>query len=103
MIQQGRVDFKSYAIGFVVCLALTIVAYEMVVQHVFTGWMNGAAVLTLATAQAAVQLRLFLFLGKESKPKWGVLFFCFTVLTLLVVVLGSLWIMANLDYNMMEM
>ena len=101
MMQQGRVHLSAHVWGCVLCLALTLAAYALVVEQVWSGWIGNAAVLTLAVGQVAVQLVLFFSLGKEGKPHWNLWFFFFTILIFLVVILGSLWIMANLDYRMM--
>ena len=37
----------------------------------------------------------------ESKPHWQTITFCFMLLVVFLVIGGSLWIMNNLDYNMM--
>jgi cytochrome o ubiquinol oxidase operon protein cyoD len=48
-----------------------------------------------------VQVVFFFNLNDEKKPKWNTMAFLFMMLIVLIVVLGSLWIMTNLDYNMM--
>lgn len=92
---------KSYIIGFVLSLVLTLVAYFAVTE----GWVSGtgliALIMGLASIQFVVQLFFFLHLGNESKPRWQLAAFLFMFLVLVIIVGGSLWIMANLNYNMM--
>lgn len=57
----------------------------------------------LAAAQALLQLLLFLHLGLEENPRWNLIMFFFMVFVIVILVGGSLWIMANLDYNTMSM
>jgi len=90
----------TYTIGFVLSLVLTFAAYLMVTHHTFAGWTLTIAILILALAQLFVQLKYFLHLGQSSKDKWDVSMFWFMVLTVMILVVGSLWIMHNLDYNM---
>src|SRR3546814_1615888 len=40
-------------------------------------------------------------MGKGSDSRWNLIMFLFMVLVVFIVVVGSLWIMANLNYNMM--
>lgn len=54
----------------------------------------------LAFGQFVVQLVYFLHLGTEQKPRWKLLVFWFMIVVVLIVVVGSLWIMYNLNYNM---
>jgi cytochrome o ubiquinol oxidase operon protein cyoD len=92
----------SYTIGLVLSIVFTLLAYYVVVEKVFT---QNTTVITgfvgLAIAQLLVQLFFFLHLGKESKPRWNLMTFSFMLLVVGIVVIGSLWIMHNLDYHMM--
>jgi cytochrome o ubiquinol oxidase operon protein cyoD len=49
-----------------------------------------------------VQLRFFLHLGQEAKPRWETMIFYFMVLVLLIIALGSLWIMHDLEERVMS-
>lgn len=104
---QIKKQVVGYVIGFVLSLIITLIAYWMVYAH-----SSGAqfsfpqAVLIpmlgiLAFSQFVVQLVYFLHLGTEQKPRWKLLVFWFMISIVLIVVVGSLWIMNNLNYNMM--
>ncbi len=94
-------SFRSYLVGFLLSIVLTLAAYFLVVEHFVSGWALDLSVACLAIAQALVQLILFLHLMRESKPRWNLMVFLFTVLIVFIVVFGSLWIMNNLNYNLM--
>lgn len=96
-----HIDGRSYTIGFVLSITLTILPFLLVVSDVLTGPGRIAILLFCAIAQLAVQLRYFIHLGYDPKPRWNRLAIAFTVLVVFIVVVGSLWIMNNLDYNMM--
>jgi cytochrome o ubiquinol oxidase operon protein cyoD len=98
----GRGSLRSYATGFVLSLVLTFAAYFLVVDHVLTGNLLIAAIMGLAVAQLLVQLLFFLHLGRGSDSRWNLTVFAFMLLVLVIVVFGSLWIMNNLNYNMMS-
>lgn len=92
----------SLTTGFVLALSLTIVAYLVVVNHwLQTMWMV-IAIVVLAVVQLLVQLVFFLHLGREKKPRWNLAAFFFMLIFLFIVVAGSVWIMYNLNYNMMK-
>jgi cytochrome o ubiquinol oxidase operon protein cyoD len=108
-IQTGEAakgTFKTYAIGFGLSLLLTLAAYFPVSRHVHSGHLIYSdrslivAVITLAITQLFVQLVFFLHLGRESKPRWNLVVFLFAALVVLILVLGTLWIMWNLNYHM---
>ena len=89
--------------GFVLSVLLTLAAYFAVVEHTFHGWSLIWAIVGLAFAQAVVQLIFFLHLGDEPRPRWNIFVFYFMALVALILVLGSLWIMFNLDTRVMQM
>lgn len=93
---------RNYIVGFVLSLALTLGAYFAVVNRWFEGWALVTAIIVLAITQFYVQVELFLHIGNEKKPRWNMAAFLFMVVTVATIVLGSIWIMANLNYNMMS-
>lgn len=91
----------TYSVGFILSVMLTAEAFLAVSKRIFAGGQLVAFVTALAVAQLLVQLIFFLHLGRESKPRWNLTVFLFMLLVLGIVVIGSLWIMHNLNYNMM--
>ena len=89
--------FNSYLAGFIISVALTLAAYFAVTLH-SSGvlWVIFGA----AIVQLFVQLIFFLHIGKGPDARWTWLFFSFASLVVVIIVGGSLWIMANLNYNM---
>lgn len=90
---------KSYTLGFVYSIILTLAAYYVIVNEILTGWTAAFSILAMAVLQLAVQLFYFLHLDQEKKPRWNMISFFFAVQTVLIVVLGSVWIMVNLSYH----
>jgi cytochrome o ubiquinol oxidase operon protein cyoD len=93
-------SYKSYGIGYIFCLLLTAAAYFFVKAQILSGWELIVAVVFFGLVQIVVQLVMFLHLGIESKPRWNLITFIFMALVTAIIVIGSLWIMANLDYQM---
>jgi cytochrome o ubiquinol oxidase operon protein cyoD len=98
---HGHGSVQSYTLGFLLSLALTLSAYFAVVDHWFAGWILVSAIILLALTQFFVQVELFLHIGNELKPRWNAMALIFMILTVATIVLGSIWIMSNLNYNMM--
>lgn len=90
---------KSYIFGFLYSVILTLTAYHLVVNDIFLGWTLAFSILALAVIQLAVQLFYFLHFNQDKKPRWNMITFFFAVMVVLIVVLGSIWIMVNLNYN----
>lgn len=91
---------KSYIVGFILSLVFTFIPYYLVVEKVITGTGLLVTILGFAVLQMLVQIIFFLHLGREKGPRWQLAFFVSTVGIILVVVVGSLWIMSHLHYNM---
>lgn len=97
--QPLHATFPGYLIGFLLSLYLTISAYLVVVYDKFSNNVVIAIVIAFALTQFVVQAIFFLHVGKESKPRWNFIMFSFMVMVAAIVVVGSIWIMANLDYH----
>ena len=87
-------------VGLALSIALTLIAFVAISQELATGVWAGALIIVMAAAQFVVQVLLFLHLGDEDKPRWQTQSFAFVGLTALIIVIGSLWIMMNMNYNM---
>ena len=91
--------FLSIVITFAsfVVVALTSGASATISQSVAI-----ACVSLCAVVQIILQVFYFLHLGDEEEPRWMTVALVYTTLLVLCVVIGSLWIMNNLQYNMMS-
>jgi cytochrome o ubiquinol oxidase subunit IV len=100
---------KGYIVGFILSVALTLAAYLLVVRHVDSNHQSIShqnitiAVIIFAFIQLFVQLVFFLHLSREPKPQLNVKALWFTVLIVAILVIGTLWIMTNLDYAHQEL
>ncbi len=103
---QARGTTASYVSGFILSLILTLTAYFLVVQHNqglnqrFSSTYILVAIFALAITQLLVQLLFFLHLDRESSPRWNLMVAGFAVTVVLILVIGSIWIMNNLNYHM---
>lgn len=97
---ENKKRIRSFINGFALSLILTLLAYWFVVDAIFKGWVLLTVILVIAIIQFMVQLLFFLNLGQESKPRWKLVIFLSTLALVLIITLGSLWIMNHLNYNM---
>lgn len=104
---MGDVEYKrlllKYGIGFILSLILTFSSYTLVSLWGLDGVAIMVSIGVLAFTQMVVQLIFFLHLSDEKKPRWQTISFIFMALILAIVVVGTIWIMYHLNYNMMEM
>ena len=92
---------KSYLIGFVLSVILTAIPFWLVMEGTASHGVILGAVVTTAVVQIFVHLAYFLHMNTSSEERWNLVALVFTVLIIAIVVGGSLWIMYNLNINMM--
>jgi len=105
MNKSMRQQINEYIIGFSLCVLLTGAAFTVGMLYKDVG-LDGATVAVivltcLALLQFVIQSVYFLHLDHEIGPKWRLASFFSMISVLLIIVVGSLWIMYNLNYNMM--
>jgi cytochrome o ubiquinol oxidase operon protein cyoD len=97
---KDRGTSEPYIVGFILSLLFTIIPYVMVVNKLVTGHALLGLILGIAVIQMIIQIVFFLHLGRERKPRWQLYFFGGTVIGILTVVGGSVFIMSHLHSNM---
>ena len=98
---EAHGNFKQYTVGFILSIILTIIPFGMVMTGGFERGVLIAAIAITAVAQIFVQLVYFLHMNSSSEQRWNVIAFIYTVLTIAILLVGSVWIMNYLHYNMM--
>jgi cytochrome o ubiquinol oxidase subunit IV len=95
--------FATYAVGLVLSLGLTGVAFWVATTDLL--WAPGIPVglAVLAIAQMGVHLVFFLHLSTGPDNTNNVLALAFGIIIVFLIVVGSLWIMSNLNHNMLPM
>jgi len=89
-----------YVVGFMSALLLSVGSYLIATSGASAAARTMAIILVLAVAQLVCQLIFFLHLDIRGRSVGRTVSFIFTIIMMLVVVVGSLWIMRNLDYRM---
>lgn len=98
-VVKHNLTFKNYVIGFTCSLLLTLGSFFLVKNEVFSGRVTFVIISIFAIEQFILQVMLFLHLGSEKKPRFNTAIFLYMTMTVLVIVIGTMWIMYNLDYN----
>ncbi len=91
----------KYIFGLLCALVLSGMAYVIVVERWFeSNAITMTVLLLLAALQLFIQLVCFLHLGMNDRSRTRTFTIVFTLIMMLVIVVGSLWVMRNLDYRM---
>ena len=95
-------SLKDYAIGFVLSVILTAIPFWLVMAKVFDKSSTTAAViLAFAAVQVVVHMVYFLHMNGKNEGGWSLLALLFTLVLLLIVLAGSIWVMYHMNLNMM--
>jgi cytochrome o ubiquinol oxidase operon protein cyoD len=96
-------SYLSYTVGLALAILATIASF--VVSQTNLLWPPGIPVglIVLAFAQIGVHLVFFLHLGSGPDNTNNILALAFGVLIVFLVITGSVWIIANVNSNMMPM
>jgi len=93
----------GYAAGLALAILLTATSFFVAGTELVWQPSIPVAIIVLAIAQMGVHLVFFLHITTGADNTNNVMALAFGVLIVILVIGGSLWIMANLNHNMMPM
>jgi cytochrome o ubiquinol oxidase subunit IV len=94
---------RSYLIGFALAVLLSAVSFYLARSTLVWAPSIPIALSVLAIAQMGVHLVFFLHITAGADSINTVMALAFGLLIVMLLVFGSLWIMSNLDHNMLPM
>ncbi|WP_372637366.1 cytochrome o ubiquinol oxidase subunit IV [Cohnella sp.] len=90
---ESHGSLKSYVIGFVLSIVLTIIPLVIVLNGLMEKTAATIVLLGSAVLQFVVQLVYFMHLKEEGKPRWNLMVLILGLIIVLTIVAGSIWIM----------
>ena len=102
---EGRIGPRvlGYVIGLGLAVLFTATSFFVAGTNLVWEPSIPVAFIVLAIAQMGIHLVFFLHITTGADNANNVLALAFGVLIVVLVITGSLWIMANLNHNMMPM
>jgi cytochrome o ubiquinol oxidase subunit IV len=98
----GR-EIGGYLLGLALATGLTAASFWAVDTRSIYGPGVALSLLVLAVAQMGIHLIFFLHITTAPDNTNNILALAFGVLTVCLVVFGSLWVMSHLNHNMVPM
>ncbi len=98
---QDHGTHRSYVIGFLLCVVLTAIPFAVVMSDALPRSLAVSIVVGFAIVQIVVQMIYFLHMNPRSEGGWNLLALLFTLIIVVIVISGSLWVMHHLNANMM--
>lgn len=99
----GQKKLSIYLIGLIICTVLTIIAFGVVMVDRFSKFEMLTIIYAAAIIQFFAQVICFLRLNVQTEQsRINVMSILFTIVILVTVIIGSLWIMKNVNYYMLN-
>lgn len=97
-----HVNGKDYLTGFVLSVILTAIPFWLVMGKVMPSpVVTTLVILVFAMIQVVVHMVYFLHMNAKSEGGWNLIALIFTAVLLVIVLAGTLWVMHNMNANMM--
>lgn len=90
---RGHGSLKSYTIGFLLSIVLTIIPLVVVLNGMMGRTATIVLIMAMAVLQFVVQLVFFMHLKEEDSPRWNLMTLILGLVIVLTIVAGSIWIM----------
>lgn len=99
---HGDITLRGYVTGFVLAVILTVIPFWLVMGNVIeNSGVTALVVLGLGAVQMVVHIVYFLHLNPRAEGGWNLLALIFTIIVVVIALVGSLWVMFHLNTNMM--
>ena len=97
-----HVPRKEYNTGFILSVILTAIPFGLVMSGAIENPDVAAmVVMGFGAVQIIVHMVYFLHMNRKAQGGWTFLAFVFTAILLAITLVGSLWVMYHLNYNLM--
>lgn len=97
--ERPKLGVQGYVIGLCLAVLLTVASFAVAMGDIVWEPAVPAALAALGVAQIGVHLVFFLHITTGPDNTNNILALAFGVFIVALVVLGSMWIMANLDHT----
>ena len=94
-------SLKDYTIGFILSVILTAIPFWLVMAKVLPPGTTGIVLLAFAGVQVVVHMIYFLHMTSKAEHGWSMMSTIFTVIVLVIMMAGSIWVMYHMNANMM--
>lgn len=102
-IEMPHASMRDYVIGFVLSVILTAIPFWLVMTRPLDAGATAAIILVFAVVQIIVHMVYFLHMTPKAESGWSLTSLVFTVIVVVIMLAGSLWVMHHLNTNMMPM
>lgn len=93
---------RGYVTGFLLSVVLTAIPFALVMTGAIAdARITAGIVIAAAVVQIVVHMIYFLHMNAKSEEGWTMMALIFTVIIVVITISGSIWVMYNMNTNMM--
>ncbi|WMY96724.1 MAG: cytochrome o ubiquinol oxidase subunit IV [Arsenophonus sp.] len=92
---------QKYITGFILSAILTIIPFWIVINNTISYNLIILIIIITAIIQILVHFIYFFHINATSNKNWNIISLIFTIVIIAIIVIGSIWIMYNLNINML--
>ncbi|HTU11115.1 MAG TPA: cytochrome o ubiquinol oxidase subunit IV [Allosphingosinicella sp.] len=94
---------RDYFTGFILSVILTAIPFWLVMERPLGAGATATIVIACAAIQIVVHMVFFLHMSPRAEGGWTMTSLLFTIIVVVIMLAGSLWVMHHLNTNMMPM
>ena len=98
---EAHGSLKDYSIGFILSVILTAIPFWLVMTHQLSPDATKFTILGFAAVQVVVHMVYFLHMNSKSEGGWNMMALILSVILIVIVMAGSIWVMYHMNANMM--
>ncbi|HET9678761.1 MAG TPA: cytochrome C oxidase subunit IV family protein [Buchnera sp. (in: enterobacteria)] len=102
IINNIRTRKKNCFLGFFLSFFLTIISFLLIIKNCVSKEKTILLLVVFCILQIVVQLRYLFGFNLNSYKNWNAIFLLFSFFVVLIIFFGSVWIMHNLNNNLMK-
>ncbi|MHA6719329.1 cytochrome o ubiquinol oxidase subunit IV [Sphingomonas sp. RS6] len=92
----------GYLMGFLLSVVLTAIPFAIVMGgYIADKHLAAGICMAMALVQVIVHMVYFLHMNSKSEQGWTLMALIFTVIIVVIALIGSLWVMYNMNLHMM--
>ncbi|MDM7957952.1 cytochrome o ubiquinol oxidase subunit IV [Blastomonas sp.] len=100
-IEIPHATMRDYGIGFVLSVILTAIPFALVMTGALSAPVTAVVIMGFAVVQIIVHMVYFLHMSPKAEGGWTLTSLIFTLIVVVIMLSGSVWVMSNLNANMM--
>ena len=100
-IELPHASMRDYVIGFILSVILTAIPFWLVMERPLSDGATAAVIMVFAAVQIVVHMIFFLHMNPKAEGGWSITSLAFTIIIVVIMLAGSLWVMHHLNTNMM--